>query len=456
MEIINFQEINKAAVYVRDLKAGYLERISQSDYLFKYTETYLNDTHLPAISASLPKIAKDFRSKKLHPFFDNLIAEGWLLQHTEKVFHIDKKNRFSLLMATGSETIGAITLKPLDSSDNEINLGEYFKDHRLEGLVPFEAQPVHISGRCPYCMKRIKPSEISHLSCTKKMWQTTRPLKILLNADNQITTFSHVIYGGSISGAQRKGMFTLDRKTGILEAKARNSEYIFKPNGDFPELPENEHIGMSIARHAGFKVPPFVLMDIKGLGRVFAIKRFDRERKGEGLVKYLQEDMGQITASQSDDKYNSSCEKIVSAIKKTSSMPIVDIANYFERLIFCFLIGNADMHLKNWSMLELSSRKNIFTLSPVYDPLNTRLAIPNEAVDIGLPIRGKSRKLQLSYFKAFAKDAEIEDRIVNEILGRAENWIKLAKPLVEASLLSANAKENYCEILDKRHKLLFG
>lgn len=288
------------------------------------------------------------------------------------------------------------------------------------------------------------------------MWGTVRPIKILLNENSQITTFANVIYGGSISGAQRKGMFALDRKTGVLKATARDSEYILKPNGDYPALPENEHITMVIAKHVGFSVPPFMLFEIDGLGRVFVIKRFDRERKNGRLIKYLQEDMGQITASLSDDKYHSSCEKVVSAIKNTSCMPVVDIANFFERIVFCFLIGNADMHLKNWSMLELPSMQNTFTLSPVYDLLNTRLAIPNEAIDIGLPIRGKSRNLQISYFKSFAKDAEIEDRIVTSILDRAETWKDTAESLVSNSLLCENSKERYLQLLNERHRKLFG
>lgn len=164
MEPINFQGINKAAVYVRNINAGYLEKVNDSDFLFRYDEAYLKDSYQLSISASLPKKASDFRSKKLHPFFDNLIAEGWLLQCTEKLFHIDRKNRFALLMATGSETIGAVSIKPLSSNGIEIDLQYYFKGMPQKDLKLFAAKPVLIPGSCPYCMKKVKTTEKFHKS----------------------------------------------------------------------------------------------------------------------------------------------------------------------------------------------------------------------------------------------------------------------------------------------------
>ena len=456
MDLINYHEITKANIYVREELAGTLEKISESEYILRYRDEYIKDRSKPSISHTLPKEMKEFKSTKLHPFFDNLITEGWLLKYTEKYLHIDKKNRFALLIATGGETIGAVRVKPLSQEGKEIDLIAHYKGQTQDDLKKYSLESVSIPGFCPYCMGKFENDQKEHKACVREMWGTTRNLNVMLDEHNPFATFASLIYGGSISGAQRKGMFNLDTSKGILQSTAKNSEYILKPDGDYPELPENEHITMAIARRVGFKTPPFVLLKLEDKGHIFAIKRFDRAKIEGKMIKYLQEDMGQITQTPSSDKYESSCEKVAKSILQVSSTAVVDLAEFFERLIFCFITANADMHLKNWSMLELPTMKNLFGLSPIYDFLNTRLAIPKETIDIGLPIKGKSRNLQLSYFKSFAKDAGIEERIMNYILEKARSWKAVADELIPHSLLKEESKSRYLELLEERNKILFG
>ncbi len=113
-----------------------------------------------------------------------------------------------------------------------------------------------------------------------------------------LQTFSKTIHEGSISGAQRKGLFALQNNK--LYVNSADSTFVFKPEGDFPELPANEHLTMTAARQLKFDVPPSTLIQIDGVGLVFALKRFDRI----GKYRLLLEDMAQICGESSEDKYS--------------------------------------------------------------------------------------------------------------------------------------------------------
>ncbi|MCB0422703.1 MAG: HipA domain-containing protein [Bdellovibrionales bacterium] len=448
---VDFKLITKARVCLRGEFVGILEKESEEKTIFQYDEEYCARGKAQ-ISTSLPVRREPYISRQLHPFFDNLITEGWLLQHTEKVFHIDKSNRFALLMATGKSPIGAVTIHPLDFLESEIDLTKFFKDDlELQQLVPFNDTPVPNFNRCPSCFKAVDSGSI-HQRCAKKMWGTTKKLSVGLDPTAPQTSFARVIYGGSISGAQKKGMFRLNPSKGLLTPVPSGAQYILKPNGVYPELPENEHVTMAIAKKLGFDVPPFSILHIDQIGIIFAIKRFD-QFENEALMV---EDMGQVICVPSSDKYQSSNEKIAAAIAKYSSAPTIDLNKFYRRLIFSYFIGNADMHLKNWSLLENPKAKGSYMLSPCYDFLNTRLPIPQERIDIGLLLNGKSRNLKWTYFRNFGEKIKIPKKMVEEPFEKLESWLNTTEEYVSASMLSDSSKEKYLEIVKFRCKILKG
>lgn len=449
MDDFDFKAIRRAAVYLRKEKVGILEKVSDEQFLFQYLREYIDSVTAVSISRSLALQSDPFLSRKLHPFFDNLIPEGWLLEHAEKIFHIDKENRFALLMATGKSPIGAVTLEPLDEAGMTVNVTKIFDHSRTVGQLVL--YPNQLSSRfhfCPTCFTQLKDGR-QHRKCTVEMWGTERNISVELKSDNPLQSFARVIYGGSVSGAQRKGMFRLEK--GLLKSTAIGSQYILKPDGDFPELPLNEHVTMAIAKKCGFNVPPFTLLEIEGLGFVFAVKRFDRTKAGEPLMV---EDMGQVIQIPCSDKYSTSCERVAAAISRYSSAPVIDLTDFFRRVLFCYLTANADMHLKNWSILENEKAFGSFMLSPCYDFLNTRLSIPDEAIDIGLPINGKSRNLQKSYFKTLATELKIPGSQIEKAFEDIPRWAKVVKELVPMSLLADNSKKKYLEIVDSRLAVL--
>jgi serine/threonine-protein kinase HipA len=449
MDDFDFRAIRSAVVYLRSDKVGILEKVSDEQFSFQYSRDYKDSLTAVSISRSLPLQSDLFLSSKLHPFFDNLIPEGWLLEHAEKIFHIDKTNRFGLLMATGKSPIGAVTVEPLDAAGKAVDVTMIFKDNHVGGqLITYPNQLINRFHFCPTCFNPLKDGR-QHRKCTIEMWGTERNIEVELKSDDPLQSFTRVIYGGSVSGAQRKGMFRLEK--GLLTSTAIGSQYILKPDGDFPELPLNEHLTMAIAKKCGFSVPPFTLLEIEGLGHVFAIKRFDRTNSG---IPLMVEDMGQIIQIPCSDKYSTSCERVAKAISKCTSAPVIDLTDFFRRVLFCYLTANADMHLKNWSILENEKAFGTFVLSPCYDLLNTRLSIPEEVIDIGLPINGRSRNLQKSVFRNLAAELQIPGSQIEKAFKDIPRWAKVAQELVPRSLLAQESKKKYLEIVDSRLAVL--
>jgi serine/threonine-protein kinase HipA len=451
MSEVDFKALKQANVYLRLDHAGVLEKKSEKEYSFTYLNSYLEKKDSLSIARSLKKQKDSFVSQKLHPFFDNLISEGWLLQTTEKVFHIDKANRFALLMATGQSPIGAVTVRSIGVDGAEIDVIKEFQNElESETLRAFPSLQPKNFPYCTTCFVDLKEGQ-QHRKCAIEMWETERALKIQMDEQNPISSFARVIYGGSVSGAQKKGMFRLDPKSGVLAATPSGAQYILKPDGDYPELPQNEHVTMAIARAVGFRVPPFALLEIEKLGYVFAIKRFDISSNN---IPLMMEDMGQLIEVPSLDKYESSFEKVVAAIAAHSSAPKIDTQDFYRRLIFCYFIANADMHLKNWTLVENQRALGSFMLSPCYDLLNTRVPLPREKIDIGLKMNGKDRNLQASYFRSFGKQIGISEKKIEEIFSELDNWLEVATEFVGKSLLTPKAKLAYLALVKDRHKIL--
>jgi serine/threonine-protein kinase HipA len=196
---------------------------------------------------------------------------------------------------------------------------------------------------------------------------------------------------------------------------------------------------MAIAKNLGFKVPEIGIFETE-IGRIFTIKRID-------LIENQQvrlEDAAQILRIPSENKYESSNENIAFLIKKYSDIPGLDLIDFWKRLLFCYLTANADMHLKNWSLLEIQTLKGLFSLSPCYDFLNTRLVISKEKIDIGLTIKGKNSKLQWSYFRNFAKDfLNLDDDTIAQQRESLTKWFEIIEQKISLCFLDDKRKERY-------------
>jgi len=436
----------QAEVRLRDQRVGLLTKRSNQMYIFSYDEVYFNKKDAVAISVKLPVADKEYISNHLHAFFDNLIMEGWLLSQAEKSFHVDKKNRWGLLMLVGANPIGAVSIHALDENGNLVaeTAEESNENTRLFTItIPYRDKI------CSFCLKEIKSEERYHASCYRKLWGTSKTLHARLDKSQPLLTFLKTVHNGSISGAQRKGLFTLEKSH--LVVNSERSRYILKPDGDYPELPANEHLTMTAARNLKFDVPPTGLVKIENVGLVYVIKRFDRTKSGE---KLLVEDMAQIYEEANNDKYSLSHEKIGEAIKNYTQAGPLNLNDFFRRIIFCYVTANGDMHLKNWSLLEMELTKGIYRLCPVYDWLNTRIALSAEKYEIGIPIRGKQNNMQKSYFFKFGiEELGLKEDYVKSVFKEVSTWENELKRLIPNSFLSENMKKSYLSLLKERSKV---
>lgn len=438
-ELLDYNSLSRGMVYLRDTPVGLIEAPGKRTFIFTYLDEYRRQPNSIPIAFTLPLNGDSFVSEELPAFFDNLILEGWLLSRAEKTFHIDKKNRFALLLATGRYTIGAVKVHPIDAEGHEIPPYPIEQPKELS-----EAIENPYPDACPSCLMPTAAGTI-HVKCRAELWGTSKAIQIALDVRDPVSSFSQTIHGGSVSGAQRKGLFRFDKKRATLVPGPARSTHILKPDGDFPELPANEHLTMAVAKALKFNIPPCALIKTHSLGLVFVIKRFDRL----GDQQLLKEDAAQLLNVPSEDKYTGSNERVVKALASVGAQ--LDLNDFFRRLMFCYVSGNGDMHLKNWAMLENKQMNGQMHIAPCYDLLNTRLALPRESVDIGLPLNGKQRQLKGTYFRKFALDVlHVNPKFVDAVFAELPEWEATFRDFVPRSALLPTSQERYVEIVAQR------
>lgn len=220
--------------------------------------------------------------------------------------------------------------------------------------------------------------------------------------------------------------------------------YIIKPQNDlFPELPQNEDVTMKMAKAFGLDVPFHGMLYAKDGSLSYFIKRFERYGKGK---KIATEDFAQLTGNTRDTKYRFTMEKLVPVIDEFCSFPAIEKADFFKRVLFCYVTGNEDMHLKNFSLITKNGKT---TLTPIYDFLNSSIVIKNPEEEIALTLKGKKSNLKATDFiDYYAKGRlRLNEKTVVTILEQMENAIPKWKELLEISFLSDEMKEKYLELL---------
>jgi len=243
----------------------------------------------------------------------------------------------------------------------------------------------------------------------------------------------------SISGVQPKLSMKLDKKNGTLEVAGEGGEYILKPQlQTFNNIPQNENLCMDIAASLGIQVPPHALVSLKDNSLAYIVKRFDRIKK----EKLHQENFFQILGEK--DKYKGSMEKIGKKLKEISEIPGFDAQLFFERILYFFIIGNGDAHLKNFSIIY--DKENFIRLSPAYDIVSSKLVIPHEE-DSALTINGKKNNLARKDFDELVNALKINSKAsYKNILGS----IKTIDRLIKNSLLTDEEKKSLSSIVKER------
>lgn len=253
----------------------------------------------------------------------------------------------------------------------------------------------------------------------------------------------------SIQGIQPKISARLNVSQRCFDIVSQQGQYILKPQSVlFPELPENEAITMSMAECISLDVPVHGLILSSDNSWTYFIKRFDRY--GRHHQKRAVEDFAQLAGENRYSKYKSSMEKVSKLIQHYCTFPKIELVKLFKLTLFNYLVGNEDMHLKNFSVI--TNKKGIIELSPVYDLLNTTIAQKNTKEEIALPLNGKKNNLTkkdlLTYFPL--ELLSLNEKTTQHVCQQIQEAIPTWNTLIDKSYLSEGMKEYYHQLLSQR------
>jgi serine/threonine-protein kinase HipA len=310
---------------------------------------------------------------------------------------------------------------------------------------------------CLFCYQKLHKGEIDfHPACSRKLFgQPEAPA--LPYTEEQMTELAVNIVRSqvAVTGVQPKLSLDIEKtgkQTDAGKAPCRFTiiglwgGYILKPpTKQYPQLPELEDITMHLAALAKIATVPHSLIRLQTGNLAYITRRIDRQKKN----KLHMEDMCQLTERLTEDKYKGSYEQIAKAILKYSANPLLDLINFFEQVLFAFLTGNADMHLKNFSLIEQPGAG--YVLAPAYDMVASALVVQGDNEDLALNLNGKKRKIQRKDFDtALNGFAVLEKRAIENIYSKFSKAIPQWLEFIPQGFLSADIKERYSLLIKER------
>ncbi|MFZ6052557.1 HipA domain-containing protein [Halocola ammonii] len=292
-----------------------------------------------------------------------------------------------------------------------------------------------------------------HPKCSKKIFGKSVPPLLEYTNDQMLELADQVIKSQStVTGVQAKlslGLQKLSEKDALQKLTIMGvwGEYILKPPSDhYPFLPELEDLTMHLAAIAGIDTVPHTLIRLKSGELSYLTKRIDRD----GKRKFHMEDMCQLTERLTEAKYRGSYEQIGKALVEHSANPVLDIINFFEQVVFCFLTGNNDMHMKNFSLLKDPGRG--YSLSPAYDMVASELVVEGDDEELALTLNGKRKKIGRADFEKAMGHFEIDQKAFDNIFARFQKAMPKWREFIDISFLPKDMKEQYHEMLSKKAK----
>ena len=303
--------------------------------------------------------------------------------------------------------------------------------------------------RCLFCYKELGKGEKDfHPQCAKKFFGLQEAPLLDYRHEELDKLAEQVIRSQtSLTGVQPKLSLNLNKHEGTsrLTIVGLWGDYIFKPQTeDYIQLPENEDLTMHLAEAAKISVVPHSLIRMADGELGYITKRIDRTKNGE---KVDMEDMCQLTLHPTEYKYKGSHEQIAKAIMQYCDMPKLELANYMQLLLFCFVTGNNDMHLKNFSIYR---PKNIYQLAPAYDLLNIAIANPIDKEELALTLSGRKSKLQLKDFLKAGEAMGLEEKVIMHLIGNMQKALPKWKMLIQSSFLTEKMKVKYEQLVTSR------
>jgi serine/threonine-protein kinase HipA len=308
-------------------------------------------------------------------------------------------------------------------------------------------------NRCLYCYQPITDSGDFHPACSNKIFGQKVPPDFPYTENQMEQLGLEVIRSQSaVTGVQAK--LSLDISAGDNKNEPKRltivglwGGYILKPpTQKYQLLPEVEDLTMHLANLANINVVPHCLIRLRSGNLAYITKRIDRTKNG----KLHMEDMCQLTERLTEDKYHGSYEQIAKAILKFSVNPMLDVVNFFELVVFSFLTGNADMHLKNFSLIKEPGQGYVF--SPAYDLIATAIVNPADTEELALTLNGKKKKIRRNDFITAFNTLKLDPKQQENIFKKMEKAINSWLGFIDISFLSTELKEAYKSLLNERYE----
>lgn len=313
-----------------------------------------------------------------------------------------------------------------------------------------------MENKCLYCYKEIDSEELKtnagfngyHQKCSRKIFEKISPPELDFTEEEILELAKQIIKSQkTVPGVQPKLSLGLTADSEIperLTIVGLWGEFILKPQTDiYQNLPENEDLTMHLAEISKIKTVEHSLIRLKSGQLAYITKRIDR-KKGK---KSHMEDMCQLTERLTEHKYKGSYEQIAKAIKKYTINSGLDVTNYFELVLFSFLTGNNDMHLKNFSLLKTNLE---YSLCPAYDLVASELVVEGDDEDLALNLNGKKKKIKKNDFYLAMKGAGLDLKVIENIFKKYKNLLPKWICFIDQSFLPNEAKEEYKNLIKKK------
>lgn len=334
-----------------------------------------------------------------------------------------------------------------------------FKKKYLENQPSLNlvSEPSSFYGnRCLHCYEPLNTNVGSyHTACVKKFFgQLYAPTLSYKREELRLLAAQVLQSQMTVTGVQPKISLSLYRKADRNMAKKLTivglyGDYILKPPSEYyPQLPELESATMHMAQTLGLHVVPHSLVRLEDNTLCYITKRVDRTRKG----KLHMEDFCQVSGRMTEDKYKGSHEQVAKLILKYSANPLLDVTSFFELVLFCFLTGNSDMHLKNFSLLEQPGTGMV--LSPFYDLLPSSLVNPLDTEELALTLNAKKKKIKYKDFQTAYETCGLSQKILDKTLELFVYALPEMEAVLNKSFVYSDYKFQYLSLIHSRYKQL--
>ncbi|MBD5211707.1 MAG: HipA domain-containing protein [Bacteroidales bacterium] len=305
-------------------------------------------------------------------------------------------------------------------------------------------------NKCLYCYKPLAEGERDyHKSCARKIFESTSVPELPYTRDKIKELAKEIVMANTtVTGVQAK--LSLDISRGANGKPQRFTivglwgRFILKPQTDrYVNIPENEDLVMHLAEVAGIKTVPHSLIRFADGELCYITRRIDRTKKGE---KIAMEDMCQLSERLTEDKYKGSYERIAKLIRQYSSAPLLDIVNFWEVVLFSWLTGNADMHLKNFSLFKPTAN---YMLTPAYDLLSTSIVDPEDDEELALTLNGKKKKIKREDFEKAMRDSGLDEKTIANVFTKFSKALPKWTEVINESFLPIEKREELQALISR-------